>query len=74
MVELYDLVGDIFIWEQETIDHIIELYDTEDWNAINTLYNKDDDFETADGIMMSLYGIESVELNHMADNFGYSRV
>lgn len=74
MVALYDQVGDVLIGEQNDIDKIDKLFYNEKYDAIETLYNEDGNFETADEMMEEHFGHNTQTLNVLADEFGFCRI
>lgn len=74
MVCLYNEEGDIKIWEQSMIETVIKLNDADNFNAIETLCNEDEKFSTADEMMIAHFGHDTISLNVLADEFGFSKI
>jgi len=74
MVILYDQVGEIKADEMRDIDTIINLSENDEFSAINSLYNQDEEFTTANEMMIECFGLNCKELNTLADEFGYQKV
>ena len=62
---LYEYVAEIMVWDIEPINNIEKL----SAKGINELYNEDDEFNTAEGLFLSLFTANFSDLNKFADEF-----
>jgi len=74
MVRVYDHLCDVKVWEQDDVEKIEKLSDSGKYDAIEALYNEDEEFTTADEMMLEHFGHDTESLNILADEFDYQRI
>jgi len=71
---IYDQCADVKVWDTDYLETIDKLSDTEHLDSINTLFNEDEEFETADELFEEMFGMNSTDINKLADEFGFTKV
>lgn len=74
MVSLYDQVCEIYVYDVEDIETIEKLSNDEKWDAIDTIYNTDGEFETGEEMFIEHFGKTYADMDALADEHGFSRV
>lgn len=74
MVLLYDQVCEVYVHEMESIENVENLYSNELWDAIDCLFNEDEEFDTGEEMFLEHFGKSLADMNKLADEFGFQRI